>query len=118
MHSANQKPGKPDMVSQDAVAYTNYPSIQSANQKPGKPDTLSQHAVETNHNMGKLTHYPSIHSASMLSQHTLCKLTCIKETAKAQNSRQADTARHCTTRRTRARGAAVHLGRLGKRHEE
>ena len=41
--------------------------------------------------------YPSIHCA---------KLTCIKETAKAQNSGQADTAMHCTTRRTRTRGAA------------
>ena len=42
----------------------------------------------------------------MLSQHTLHKLTCIKEAAKAQNSGQADTAMHCTTRRTRAKGAA------------
>ena len=42
----------------------------------------------------------------MLSQHTLQKVTCIKEAAKAQNSRQADTATSCTTRKTRARGAA------------
>ena len=34
------------------------------------------------------------------------KLTCIKEAAKAQNDRQADTATYCTTRRTRATGAA------------
>ena len=40
----------------------------------------------------------------MLSQHTLQKLSCIIEAAKAQNSRQADTAN--TTRRTRTRGAA------------
>ena len=56
---------------------------------------LSQHAVDANHSTGKL---------DMLSQHTLSKLTCIKEAAKAQNSRQADTATYCTTRRTRARG--------------
>ena len=42
----------------------------------------------------------------MLSQHTLHKLTCMKEAEKAQNSGQADTAMHCTTRRTRTRGAA------------
>ena len=43
------------------------------------------------------THYPSI----------CCKkLTCGKEAAKAQNSGEADTATSCTTRRTRARGAA------------
>ena len=42
----------------------------------------------------------------MLSQHTLHKLTCIKEDAKAQNSGQADTTMHYTTRRTRAIGAA------------
>ena len=42
----------------------------------------------------------------MLSKHTLQKLTCIKEAAKAQNSGQADTVTSCTTRRTRARGAA------------
>ena len=42
----------------------------------------------------------------MLSQHTLHKLTCLKEAAKAQNSGQGDTAMCCTTRRTRARGAA------------
>ena len=52
------------------------------------------------------TCYPNIHSASTLSQHTLHKLTCIQEAAKAQNSRQGDTAIHCTTRRTRATGAA------------
>ena len=52
------------------------------------------------------THYPSIHSASMPSQHTLHKINLHKRGCKAQNSRQADTAMHCTTRRTRARGAA------------
>ena len=80
--------------------------MQSANQKPEKLDTLSQHAAEANHKSGKL---------DTLSQHTQCrhtipayteKLACIKEAAKAQNSRQADTATSCTTRRTRARGAA------------
>ena len=55
---------------------------------------------------GIQTHYPSIHSAGTLSQHALQNLTCIKETAKAQNSEQADTALSCTTRRTRTRGAA------------
>ena len=80
--------------------------MQSTNQKPGKLDTLSQHAVEAIHSMGKIDMLSSIHSASMLSQHTLHKLTCIKQAVKAQNSRQADTAVHCTTRRTRARGAA------------
>ena len=40
--------------------------------------------------------YPSIHCT---------KLTCIKEAAKAQNDRQADTAMCCRTRSTRARGA-------------
>ena len=96
MHSANQKPGKPDTLSQHAVAYPSYPSMQLANQKPGKLDTLSQHAVEANHRLGKL---------DMLSQHTLQKLTCIKEAAKVMNSRQADTALSCTTRRTKTRGA-------------
>ena len=52
---------------------------------------LSQHAIEANHRLGKL---------DMLSQHTECrhtipaytaKINCIKETAKAENSRQADT---------------------------
>ena len=42
----------------------------------------------------------------MLSKHTLQELTCIKRAAKAQNSGQADTASSCTTRRTRAGGAA------------
>ena len=42
------------------------------------------------------THYPSIHCK---------KLTSIKEAVEAQNSRQADTATSCATRRTRARGA-------------
>ena len=77
-----------------------------ANQKPGKLDKLSQHTVEANHSLGKLECYPSMHSTDTLSQHTLQKLTCIKEAAKAQNSRQANTAMICTTRRTRARGAA------------
>ena len=43
------------------------------------------------------THYPNIHCE---------KLAFIKETAKLQNSGQADTATSCTTRRMRARGAA------------
>ena len=47
-----------------------------------------------------------MHSADMLSQHALQKLTCIKEAAKAHNSRQADTTMSCTARRTRGRGAA------------
>ena len=85
------------MLSQHAVAETNYPNMQSANQKPGKLNMLSQNAVETNHRLGKL---------DMLSQHTLQKLSCIKEAAKAQNSGQADRATRCTTRETRARGAA------------
>ena len=42
----------------------------------------------------------------MLSHHTLQKLNCIKEAAKAQNSGQADTILSCTTRRTRTREAA------------
>ena len=51
----------------------------------------------------------------MVSQHTQCKHTTpvyivhinlYKGAAKAHNSGQADTAMHCTTRRTRARGAA------------
>ena len=42
----------------------------------------------------------------MLSQHTLQELICIKKAAKAQNSGQAYAATSCTTRRTRARGAA------------
>ena len=85
-------------------------------------DNLSQHAVgqskarearhvilacsESQSQHGKARHYLSIHSASMLFWHTLHKLTCIKEAAKSQNSRQADTAIHCTTRRTRTREAA------------
>ena len=56
----------------------------STNQRPGKLDTLSQQAVETNHRSGKL---------DMLSQHTVQNLTCIKESAKAKNGRQADTAK-------------------------
>ena len=47
-----------------------------------------------------------MYSEDMLSQHTLQKITCIKEAAKAQNSGQADTASSCTTRRTRAGGIA------------
>ena len=67
---------------------------------------LSQHAVEANHRSGKL---------DTLSQHTqgrhtipayTARNTSIKEAAEAQNSRQADTATSCTTRRARAIGAA------------
>ena len=39
------------------------------------------------------TCYPSIHSTDKLSQHALQNLHCIKEAAKAQNSRHADTAK-------------------------
>ena len=69
-------------------------------------DKLSQHAVsqlkarEARHAIPAYTaqaHYPSIHCV---------KLTCIKEAAKAQNDRQVDTTMCCTTRRTRATGAA------------
>ena len=67
---------------------------------------LSQHAVEANHNTGNLEHYPSIHSTSTLSQHTLHEISFIKKAAKAQNDRQAGTAMHCTTKGTRARGDA------------
>ena len=42
----------------------------------------------------------------MLSHHTLHKLTCIEEAAKAQDSRQADTATVLYTRGTRTRVVA------------
>ena len=77
-----------------------------AHQKLGKPDTVSQHAVEANHGLGKLDMLSQHTQCRHLSQHPLQKLTCIKETAKAQNSRQADTPLSCTTRRTRVREAA------------
>ena len=48
-----------------------------------------------------------MHNADTLFQHTLQKLACIKEAAKAQKSGQADTANGCTARRTRTRGAAA-----------
>ena len=67
---------------------------------------LFQHVVQANHSLRKLVCYPSIHSADTLSQHALQKLRCIKESAKVQNSGQADTALRCITRRTRTRGAA------------
>ena len=60
------KPGKPDTLSQHAVAQMGYPSMQSAFQNPGKLDLVSQHAVEANHRLGKL---------DMLSQHTQHKHT-------------------------------------------
>ena len=90
MHLANQKPEK--------LEHT-IPTCSSL-------DRLSQHAVdqlkarEARHAIPAYTaqaKYPSIHCM---------KLTCIKEAAKAQNSRQADTAMCCTARRMRARGAA------------
>ena len=81
--------------------------MQSANWKPGKLHTLSQHAVEANHGMRKLRHtIPAYTVQAHIFQHSLHRLTCIKEATKAQNSGQADTAMHCTTRRTRGRGTA------------
>ena len=64
MQLANQKPGKPDILSQHAVTKISYPSMQSANQKPEKLDKLFQYVVEANHRSGKL---------DMLSQHTQCR---------------------------------------------
>ena len=101
---------------------TSYPSMHLANWQPGKPDMLSQHAgsqskarkarhaihacsgSQSQH--GKARPMTPAYTAQMLSQHTLSKLTCIKEAAKAQNSGQADTTICCTSRRTRVRGAA------------
>ena len=65
--------------------------MQLPNHRPGKLDMPSQHAIETNHRLGKL---------DMLSQHTqhkqaipacAAKSNGIKEAAKTQNNRQADT---------------------------
>ena len=67
---------------------------------------LSKHVVEANHSTGKLDMLSQHTQHKHTIQNTLCKLTCIKEAAKAQYSGQADTAMHSTTRRTRARGAA------------
>ena len=39
------------------------------------------------------TQYPSMHSADMLPKHALQNMHCFQEAAKAQNSRQADTAK-------------------------
>ena len=69
-----------------------------------------------------LTCYPSIHSADTLSQHTLQNLTCIKEAAKAQNSRQADTVKIVVQleepkQEVQQSKQLQHLRRLGKRHE-
>ena len=58
-----------------------------------KLDTLSQHAVMTNHKSGKSDILSNMHSAGKLSWHALQNMHCMKEAAKAQNSRQADTAK-------------------------
>ena len=106
---------KLEMLSQHAMCKQAIPACNSL-------DKLSQHAIsqskarEARHTVpacsgtqsqpGKARHAIPTYTAHTLSQHALQKLTCIKEAAKALNSRQADTALSCTTRRTRTRGAA------------
>ena len=65
--------------------------MQSSNHRPEKVNMLSYYAVETNYKLGNSIHYPSMHSADKLFQHALQNMDCLKEAAKAPNSRQADT---------------------------
>ena len=58
----------------------------------------------------------------MLCQHTLQNLTCIKEAVKAQNNRQADTAKIAVQleepeQEEQQSKQLEHLRRLDKRHE-
>ena len=67
--------------------------MQSPNLRQRNLDMLYQHAVDTNYSWEIQTHYPSMHSTDKLSWLALQNMHHIKEAAKTQNSRQADTAK-------------------------
>ena len=117
------------------IVQTSYPSMQSPNNRPGKPEMLSQHAVTQSQarearqaisasshiitGQGSQTCYPIIHSADKRSQHALWNIHCIKEVAKAQNSDKLKQQISCRTRRDMHKKRKhskqlQHLMRLGK----
>ena len=96
MYLPNQRPGKPDKISQhawcrQAIPACSHPITGQGSQK-SYPSLQSYNQI-TNHRPGKPESYPSMHSADKISQHALQNIHCIKEAAEAQNSGQAETAK-------------------------